>query len=101
MADQPANATRLVRAGVGVLAVSGHIHTAIEQVLQDDRMLLCSHEFAATLNSHQGAKAAADWVEAVGRHGPSVVGERPTRSRFSFLLALPFFAAVAVVALTY
>lgn len=100
-ADQPANATRLVRAGVALLAKHS-LHQAIEQVLKDAEMSLRSRELAATLNSHHGAKAAADWIEAVARKGTGVIGERPSRRRFPMLRTLllaVMTVAAAVIAL--
>jgi UDP:flavonoid glycosyltransferase YjiC (YdhE family) len=70
MADQPANASRLAKAGVGFIAKKGKTAAALKQLLDNlARVTHKSKELAYELESHKGAQQAATLIETIAREG--------------------------------
>jgi UDP:flavonoid glycosyltransferase YjiC (YdhE family) len=70
MADQPANASRLARAGVGFIAKKGETATALKELLNNlARVNERSKELVKELESHKGAQQAATLIETISREG--------------------------------
>ncbi|CAB9506308.1 Phloretin 2'-O-glucosyltransferase [Seminavis robusta] len=90
-ADQPANATRLVRAGVGLIARKGMLGDALKNMLGKlDVFAKASKDLAAALNSNNAAQQAADLIEQVAS-GEHLVNKNRR------LPLLPLFLAGAAV----
>ena len=78
LADQPANAARLAKAGVGVIAKKNKVGMALKKLLENRAsMTETSKLLAMELQSLQGATRAADLIEEIARekyNGPPVQG---------------------------
>jgi UDP:flavonoid glycosyltransferase YjiC (YdhE family) len=92
MADQPANAVRLVRAGVGVIAKKGQVGRALRQLLeQQAEMSRSAQALAVELESQQGAQGAANVIEEIAHEG--AVGPLTTARRWPWW-PLPILATL-------
>jgi UDP:flavonoid glycosyltransferase YjiC (YdhE family) len=70
MADQPANAVRLVRAGVGVIAKKERVDRALQELLeQQTDMRRTAQALAVELQAQQGAQGAANVIESIAHEG--------------------------------
>ena len=71
MADQPANATRLARLGVGVIARDGKVGEAFKDLLLNeeeyDKFRMNSSNIASQLKSNDSAIKAATLIEQIAR----------------------------------
>ena len=71
MADQPANATRLARLGVGVIARDGKVGEAFKHLLLNeeeyDKFRMNSSNIASQLKSNDSAIKAATLIEQIAR----------------------------------
>lgn len=70
MADQPANASRLAKAGVGCIAKSGKTAVALKELLDNlARFTQRSKGLAEELKSHEGAQQAVALIETIADEG--------------------------------
>jgi UDP:flavonoid glycosyltransferase YjiC (YdhE family) len=97
MADQPANAVRPVRAGVGVIAKKGQVGRALRQLLeQQTEMSRSAQALAVELESQQGAQGAANVIEKIAHEG--AVGPLTTARRWPWW-PLPILATLLCILL--
>lgn len=69
-ADQPANASRLARAGVGVIPRKGDVAVALRELLDDlSSVTTRSKALAQELESHKGAQRGATMIENIAQEG--------------------------------
>jgi UDP:flavonoid glycosyltransferase YjiC (YdhE family) len=69
-ADQPANASRIARLAVGVIAKNGEVADALQELMNNlPAMSLRSRELAKELEAHHGAKRGASLIENIAQDG--------------------------------
>ena len=72
-ADQPANASRLARAGVGVISRKGEVAVALKELLDNlSSMTTRSKTLAKELESHKGAQRGATLIENIAQEGSAL-----------------------------
>ena len=99
-ADQPANATRLARAGVGIIARKGipGVGVALTQLLDNlAEITQRSKTLAKKLQSEGGAEKAAGIIEEVARERPQPALTGGRISLWPLLIAIPTFIALMLV----
>ena len=98
MADQPANAARLARIGVGIIARDGRVGEALNRLLNVyDNFRSRSSNIASQLNSNDSAAHAATLIEQIARGEIDDIEKAKIRMPWwpAFLLTLGATVALA------